>query len=257
MKIGVAAVLVLALAILPVVRADAPGASQAPGPHPTIRDFTNTDPASLGVRLVQPRKDPKTGFVVGGKNSTKLLRTLAEINGRAIADLEADMRPGAKSPVGSDGGFLGKRESLLEVMAADNDEVVGRLGLTHQEVARHMHALGAIGERMQEEPFRYHGQRFRVTVVAYRGDQPSPFHDGTKSNKEVTVRNLDSGKQIEFSLLVPFMVERYGFYEGKGTPYRVDPARLLEVLGLIGKGSMAEPRQPPAAEAPQRANIRP
>jgi hypothetical protein len=29
------------------------------------------------------------------------------------------------------------------------------------------------------------------------------------------------------------MVERYGFYEGKGTSYRVDPRAVLEVFDFL------------------------
>jgi hypothetical protein len=29
------------------------------------------------------------------------------------------------------------------------------------------------------------------------------------------------------------MIERYGFYEGKGTPYRVEPADVLEVFPYL------------------------
>ena len=59
-----------------------------------------------------------------------------------------------------------------------------------------------------------------------------PFGDGTKSGTNVIVENLDSGKKIGYALLVPHMVERYGFYEGKGTKYRVDPRKVAEVFGL-------------------------
>src|SRR5262245_11966021 len=92
------------------------------------------------VKPVRPKKDPKTGFIVGGKNETALIRTLKEINGRSIADLEKDMRPGAKSK----SGFLGEDEKLLDVLAADNKYVVDEKGLTHQELAKHLHAMGSI-----------------------------------------------------------------------------------------------------------------
>ena len=49
------------------------------------------------------------------------------------------------------------------------------------------------------------------------------------------MQNVVTGKRITFSLLVPHMIERYGFYEGKGTPYRVDPAQALEVLDFLKK----------------------
>jgi hypothetical protein len=29
------------------------------------------------------------------------------------------------------------------------------------------------------------------------------------------------------------MIERYGFYEGKGTMYRVDPRQILEVFDFL------------------------
>ena len=46
---------------------------------------------------------------------------------------------------------------------------------------------------------------------------------------------LDNAKSIRYGLLVPFMVERYGFYEGKGTPYRVEPRQVIEVFDFVQK----------------------
>jgi hypothetical protein len=49
------------------------------------------------------------------------------------------------------------------------------------------------------------------------------------------VTNLETDKKLQFSLLVPHMIERYGFYEGQGTRYRVEPAQILAVLDFLGK----------------------
>lgn len=202
-----------------------------------LLDYTEFDLESAGIKTVAPTKDPKTGFVVGGKNETKLFRKLTEINGRTIAKIEADMRPGAKTEVGSDAGFLGKDERLLEVLASDNQLVVDDLKLTHQQIARHLHALGAIAshlEAMRKPPeFRYHGRRFRVELQHSRGYQLSPFHDGTKHSSNATVTNLDNKATVSYALLVPFMIERYGFYEGQGTEYRVDPLAVVKVLDFL------------------------
>jgi hypothetical protein len=65
------------------------------------------------------------------------------------------------------------------------------------------------------------------------GTQPSPFRDGTNSGINVTVHNLVNGKKLRYSLLVPYMIERYGFYEGKGTPYRVKPREVVEVFDFL------------------------
>ena len=203
------------------------------------KDYKDVPPAELGIELVKEKKDPKSGFVIGGRNATALLKGLGQINGRSIADLEKDMRPGAPGETGSRAGFLGTDESLLAVLAADNALVVDELGLTHQALARPLRLLPAVERKRRARslppsgPFTYHGRRFSVDLVFYKGFQLSPFHDGTKTSIDAEVTNVDSGKKLRYSLLVPDMIERYGFYEGKGTSYRVDPKQVIEVLDFL------------------------
>jgi hypothetical protein len=204
-------------------------------------DFTKTSPKELNIEFVKPAKDDKTGFVVGGKNDTALIRTLTEINGRKIAALEKDMRPGAKSEVGSRLGFLGKEEKLLDILAEDNEFVLGKLGLTHQGLAKHLHIVGAIAEKNAKPGdkagfnFKYHDRRYNVQFNAFRGIQHSPFYDETKTNTVAVLTNLDTAAKLEYSRLVPHMIERYGFYEGHGTPYRVEPRAILAVFDFLKK----------------------
>ena len=190
------------------------------------------------VKPVLAEKDPKTGFAVGGKNATSLLPGLKTINGWTVAELEKDMRPGATSDVGSDSGFLGKDEALLGVLAEDNRYVLEDLGLTHQTLAKHLHAMGTIGfwqrdNNKEDAEFVYHGRKFKVKVETSKGYQLSPFRDGTQTDSEATIHNLENGKKLQYSLLVPYMIERYGFCEGKGTPYRVEPQRIVEVFDFL------------------------
>jgi hypothetical protein len=195
----------------------------------------------IGMYYVQPyyqRKDPATGFMLGGKNPTALVKSLTQINGRSIADLEKEMRPGNMTLAGSVQGFLGNDESLLEVLAADNQTIVEELGLTHQELARHLHAIAALGSWLRHcgkegEEFVYLGSKFKVSLRSFKGYQYSPFHDGTKTDTDMEIENVATGKKLSCSLLVPYMIERYGFYEGKGTRYRVDPREIIEVLDFL------------------------
>ena len=202
-------------------------------------DFTTPDLKALGVEFVTPAKDAKTGFLVGGKNETALIRKLTEINGRTIAELEKDMRPGAKSEVGTRLGFLGKDEKLLDILAEDNDYVVGKLGLTHQELARHLHIIGAVAAKYAKPgdkngfKFHYHGRRYQVEFESFRGIAHSPFYDDTKTNSVATLTNLTTGAKLVYSRLVPHMIERYGFYEGHGTPYRVEPRAVVAVFDFL------------------------
>jgi hypothetical protein len=228
-----------------------PSACRGSEGQEAAKDFAGVDPATLGVRPVPVRKDPETGFVVGGRNPTDLIRTLKEINGRRVTDLEEDMRPGAVTGVGSSTGFLGKDEGLLDVLAEDNRFVVEEAGRTHQELAEHLLTLAAIGGKVGEGTFLYHGRRFRVELQYSRGFQPSPFRDGTRTNVEAVVHNQDSGKEIRYSLLVPEMARRYGFYEGRGTPYRVEPRKVLEVLDFLKcRRRGRDPARPPRGHDP-------
>jgi hypothetical protein len=211
----------LSLGLLLMPLAALAGSGAAPEFH-TVRDGQSKPVA------IEPKRDPKTGFVVGGKNDTALIKKLTEINGISIADLQTKMRPKALSKV----GFLGTDEKLLDVLAADNALVVDKLGLTHQELAWHLRVLEAAGST---ESLAYQGRKFKVTVTPARNFIDSPFADGTRTNSDVKLHNLDNGKKLQYSLLVPLMIERYGFYEGQDTPFRVEPTQVLEVLDFLRK----------------------
>lgn len=217
---------------------DAPKKTVAAESSPTNGEMVDLarylDLAEFYVAPPEKKQDPATGCVIGGKNETTLIERLTELNGRKIAELEADMRPGASSTA----GFLGPDEKLVEVLTADNRCVVEDLGLTHQELARHLHAQAAVGywqlkHQESNQPFLYHGRRFKISLTFTRGSQPSPFQDGTQSGANASVENLDNGQELSFALLVPHMIERYGFYEGRGTSYRVDPEKIVGVFDFL------------------------
>jgi hypothetical protein len=208
-----------------------PKLSGKPASSP-VEDNARVDPEKLAVKPVPVRKDPRTGFLIGGKNPTALIPRLTEIAGRPLADLEEDMRPGGLSTA----GFLGEGERLLDVLAADNRYVVDERGLTHQELARPLRILGAVAvQHAVREPreITYHGRKLKLRALLSHVFVRSPFQDGTRTNCTVTVANLGNGKKLTYSLLVPQMIERYGFYEGKGTRYRVEPRAVLEVLDFL------------------------
>jgi hypothetical protein len=203
------------------------------GEPPARKDFTQVDPKTLGVEFVAPMKDSATGFVVGGVNDSLVIAKAGSFNGRTIEDLERDMRPGGLSTL----GFLGKDERLIDILALDNRDVVETRKLTHQDLARPLHVVGAIAlAHGLKEPveFVYRGTRFKGTAQTFRGVVHSPFEDGTKTNAAVKIWNQDNGKTLSYSLLVPHLIERYGFYEGKGTPYRVEPGAILEAFEFLG-----------------------
>ena len=186
---------------------------------------------------VKPHRDAG-GMMIAGTNTSESIRQLKSINGQSITNLEALMRPGNQDERSSKDGFLGANESLIEVMIADNDYVTER-GLTHRELAipllqisNRAMKLVDVKQRVWTVDFEYAGTNWRVEMKVYSGFQFSPFTDGTKTNEDFEITNLDNASTLRFSGLVPIMIERYGFYEGHETPYRVDPSDIIRVLEL-------------------------
>ncbi|QQG40549.1 MAG: hypothetical protein HYV37_03200 [Candidatus Levyibacteriota bacterium] len=197
-------------------------------------------PEELGITPL-PETEQPDGFRIGGANSTDTIRRLTTINGQSIEELERRMRPALSMdrhsnlrPTGgiSMAGFLGPQERLLDVMAADNDYVQSQ-GLTHQDLANQLRYAEELYFKLGVLEFTYHGRRYGVSIKQWRGIQDSPFNDGTTTNSDIQITNLDTDTSLSASLLLPDMIERYGFYEGKGASYRLAPEQIIEVFDFL------------------------
>jgi len=219
------------------------------------------EPEDLGVSEVTPRVE-SAGFVVGGVNSTELIRNLPSLNDIAIEDLEGRIRIGdisgdrddyldemlAGLPVQNEkarkqledsmkrmstsGSFLGENESLRDLLAEDNDYVLS-LGLTHQDLGRMIKYTTALTEVLGIEQFTYKGRRYSTSWIHSTGFQGSPFADGTQCSSDFFIINEDTGAEFYSSVLHGEMIERYGFYEGKGVGYRLEPKDVVEVFDFL------------------------
>jgi hypothetical protein len=129
-------------------------------------------------------------------------------------------------------GFLGRdTRKIGDILIAD-DAAVRRLGMTHAGIARRMRELSDAGRRGLGEGTRVE-DRFEVRVDSVRGKLPCPFGDpGVHQKTNTTVRNLETGEEIVYTDLNIHMIEAHGFYEGAGSEFRQDPARLVRVLDV-------------------------
>lgn len=160
------------------------------------------------------------------------IKKLTQINGIPIATLEKRMRPDQYSYA----GFLAPGQRLLKVLADDNRllrelKVEPRELASLLELARRYFAQKTLGKTL----FTLQDILFEVKGASYRGAQESPFDDGTSSSFDIEVTNLDNQQSIRFSGLLPELIWRYGFFEGPGTPYRLDPEKVVEVFSFLKK----------------------
>jgi hypothetical protein len=145
--------------------------------------------------------------------------------------IQEKMKPG----VITRDGFLGPdRRNLIDILIED-DETVKRMGLTHQQVAQRMlefrdAGMRGLGEFISIEP------HFEVRVDSVRGKLPCPFGDpGIFPKTNITVRNLEKNEEITYTDLHIHLIGSHGFYEGKGSVFRLEPKALVDTLEIIGE----------------------
>jgi hypothetical protein len=129
-------------------------------------------------------------------------------------------------------GFLGTdTRKLIDILNAD-DAIVRRAEVTHEEIAQRMQyfrdaGLDGLGEFMTID------EEYDVRVDSVRGKLPSPFGGpGMYEKVNTTVVNKRLGREVVYTDLHIHFVRDHGFYEGKGSPYRLEPEELITVLGV-------------------------
>ena len=78
--------------------------------------------------------------------------------------------------------------------------------------------------------------RSGVTAVFYEsmGRVPSPFQaDGVFEKGEAVVKDEESGHAIVITSLSIHLIEKYSFFQGKGSRYRIDPDTAAKIFRLI------------------------
>lgn len=142
------------------------------------------------------------------------------------------MRPG----VITRDGFLGDESGALAEILARDEAALNRLGLDGGALAARMIELrdagaAGLGESIDVPP------HFEVRVDSVRGRLPCPFGDpGIFPKTNTTVRNLALGREITYTDLHIHMIGSHGFFEGKGSPFRLEPAELAEILEVAAAG---------------------
>lgn len=129
-----------------------------------------------------------------------------------------------------DGGFLGQDtrpvEEIIEADAAD----LARLGKTCEQVAARMADI-TIRARAGLGTFVDINDRLEACTDDNRGQIVCPFPGNARPFKTVTtVRDKRTGKTLRWSDLSTHMIGAHGFFEGRGSVFRLEPAELVELI---------------------------
>jgi hypothetical protein len=177
-----------------------------------------------------------------------------------IQELEHRMRPGQYSQ----GGFLGPNESL-EVVIAQDEQALARLGISHDQVAN---TLETIIENVHEQekalPWDQRSERqtnfpsprrpeanplfsknhlpdtsigylvgsLQVFIHQWRGFQNCPWGCADVGSFDFMILNRKTGESFSAPALIIHLIRVHHFFEGVSSPYRVDPERVFRVLEI-------------------------
>jgi hypothetical protein len=138
----------------------------------------------------------------------------------------------APGPLSAD-GFVGTDPRDLSAIVAADQETVDRLGTTHAAIAEGLRRLTRIGAAEFGRPVAV-GPSLEVAVEESRGTIPCPFSDASRSLKRYSVlTDAATGRTLSWTDLNLHLIERHGFYEGQGSPFRVDPAEAAALLARV------------------------
>lgn len=136
-----------------------------------------------------------------------------------------------KPGVLSKDGFLGADKRHIHDIIEADARTLAQFGVTREEIADALADLIEAGKKGLGQAVD-HGP-FEITVFWERGLIPDPFGGRVRSPKLVaTVTKKETGETFRFTQLSVHMIREHGFFEGKGSTFRLEPDDIIRFLDL-------------------------
>ena len=128
------------------------------------------------------------------------------------------------------GGFMGEdQRSVSELIDADAKEL-DRLRLTKDKLAARMRQITDIAKSGLGTWVRI-DENLEAKVDEARGSLICPWpHPGALPKRITTVREIKMGVSIRWSDLNIHLIGEHGFFEGKGSDFRIEPKELVRLV---------------------------
>jgi len=130
-------------------------------------------------------------------------------------------------------GFLGRDSRPWVRIIREDSLAFTSLGLDWEAVARRLEEFLLLGSAGLGEPITIE-DKYLVRVAETRGMFPCPWEDGLWRKRSATVQRLNegvpAGPELLYSDLSLHLLKEHHFLQGKGSPFRLEPADLKSVL---------------------------
>lgn len=127
-------------------------------------------------------------------------------------------------------GFLGHDKRDYEQIIDHDAAELELLGVTAEEIAAGLEkirdkALEGFGEYITLK------EGFSARADSIRGKLPCPFeHKGLYRKTVVSLRSEPDGTEVLFTDLGIHLIREHGFFQGMGSPFRIEPEIIAEIL---------------------------
>jgi len=127
-------------------------------------------------------------------------------------------------------GFLGSDTRHLHEIIAEDAKVLSALGTSQSEIADRMQYFSDASFESYDTPV-FIEDNYEVETDVVRGKLPCPFsHAGLYRKTLTTLHNRANGISVRWTALSIHMIREHGFFEGIGSPFRLDPQKLYKAL---------------------------
>ncbi len=116
-------------------------------------------------------------------------------------------------------------------MLDDDHDLVNSLNLSHEEIASRLEEITRaakmkLGDRVTLE------NRYQVRAEEHRGMIPCPWGhlEGLFAKSYVELKDNSTDNILIWSDLSIHLIREHGFYQGKGSPFRLEPKVLKQVF---------------------------
>ncbi len=128
------------------------------------------------------------------------------------------------------GGFLGTDSRPLEEIVDADLVSLAHLGWTVAQVADRMQELTALAIPQLGNPVAV-DDNLTVTSQDYMGRIICPWPHPMRLAKRITfARRTDTDESIRWTDLSIHMIAEHSFFEGKGSPFRIEPGKLVHLI---------------------------
>lgn len=127
-------------------------------------------------------------------------------------------------------GFMGNdRRNLWEIIDEDASEIM-KAGKTMEEIAQRMRQITDTAKKGLGD-WVHVSKTIKASVDDNRGMIPCPWPHHFRSLKRITtVQHIPTETIIRWSELNIHLIEEHGFFEGRGSAFRIEPRVLVDIL---------------------------